>query len=194
MAFKTEDFKDLPAVLSKKELRQYTEKKDGVLDIYVNRWLKQGVLRKAGERCGMYYNISKDPAWQNHVLEAVAKKFPSAMLAGPSVLHATGLQTQIPGSFHVVVLERRSFPDMDMVTFMPRNRTWFAENIPEHTYFGMRSLSPSQALKDGLMHQHIQGSWVPDLDDIELDEELEGFDVEKYAEKRVKTKKKTWSV
>lgn len=170
-------FRSMPAVLTKNDLLRETGKTDEVLKISINRWVRKGFLRKAGPRASIYYNLVADPNWENHVLEAVEKKYPSAILAGPSVLHAHGLQTQIPAYFYVAVLAQRSLVDMDLVQWMPRQKKWFREFIPQTQLYGLRSLSPEQALKDGLTHQHQENSvWTPDLDDIDLDEM--GVDVE----------------
>lgn len=167
---KLSDLRALPAVLSKNDLLRETGKSDDVLRVSINRWVKQGVLKKAGARTGMYYNLVRDPEWQNHVLVAVERKYPSAMLAGPSVLHAHGLQTQIPSAFHVAVLAQRTLPEMDNVVWMPRPRSWFAQFVPEESLYGLRSLSPLQALEDGFLYQDQSNSWKPDVDDIEWDE------------------------
>ena len=182
---KTLSFRELPAVLSKNDLRRITGQKDGHLRVSINRWVKQDIIKKAGERSGMYYNLVADPIWRNHVLDAVSRKFPSAMLAGPSVLHAYGLQTQIPSRFHVVVLSKRTLPSMEDVVWMPRPRKWYAENTPKDNLFGIRSLSPAQALKDGLDHAHLPGSWVPDMDDIDMEE------LEALSSKEQKVKKRS---
>jgi len=163
-------FRELPPFLTKSDLRRLAGRKEDHLKVSINRWIKRGILKKAGERSGMYYNLVNDPVWQNHVLAAVTRKFPSAILAGPSVLHAHGCQTQIPSSFHVIVLTKRTLPSMDNVVWMPRPRKWYAANIPEDNLYGIRSLSPRQALQDGLEHAKNPGAWVPDMDDIDMDE------------------------
>lgn len=185
------DFRTLPAVLTKHELLRMTGKKDEALKLSINRWVKRGVLKKAGQRSGMYYNLVADPQWENHILSAVEKKFPSAILAGPSVLHAHGLQTQIPGYFYVAVLSQRTLPQMEKVQWMPRSRKWFAEFVPPDNLYGMRSLSPEQALRDGLKHQHQANAWVPDMDDIDVDD-IEGVDLQELEKQSSVSRKRSF--
>jgi len=164
------NFRSLPAVISKNELARLTNKNDTELKISVNNWVKVGSLKKAGPRSGIYYNLVNDPDWKNHIAEAVLKKYPSAILAGPTVLHAFGCQTQIPSKMWVIILKARTNVEMDGVEFMPRPLRWYAKNKPEQQLFGLPSLSPKQALDDGEKHKNIPGSWVPDMDDIDIDE------------------------
>lgn len=163
-------FRSLPPVLSRDELMASTHTKASLMPLYVNRWIKAGFLRKAGPRSGVYYNLIADPQWEAHIPEAVRKRFPDAVVGGPTVLHATGCQTQIPGKMWFVVKREACFPQFDGVQWMIRSATSFSNLEPMGTLFGMRSLTPEQALEDGVKHQNFKDAWVPDFDDIDTDE------------------------
>lgn len=163
------NFRPLPAVISRGELGRLSGKNDTELKVSVNNWVKTGILKKAGPRSGIYYNLVNDPNWEDHIAEAVFKKYPSAIVAGPTVLHQFGCQTQDPGKRHFIILSSRTNVDMDGVELMARPLRWYEKNKPEQQLFGLPSLSPKQALKDGLDHSKNPGSWVPNLADINLD-------------------------
>lgn len=172
-------FRSLPPVLSRDELMASTHTKASLMPLYVNRWIKAGFLRKAGPRSGVYYNLIADPQWEAHIPEAVRKRFPNAIVGGPTVLHATGCQTQIPAKMWFIVEREACFPIFDGVQWMVRSSKWFHKNAPQQQLFGLPSLSPKQALEDGLKHQTFKNAWVPDEDDIDT-EEVEEMSQERF--------------
>lgn len=166
---KMKDFLLLEPVISKNDLLKITGKKDEVLKVSINRWIKQGFLKKAGERTGIYYNLIADKDWENNIVSAVLMKYPSAILGGPSVLHACGLQTQIPKSLWFYVLESPSIAKMEGVVFLKRERDWFENFKPQHEIYNVPALSPQQVIND--FNQHgSKDPWKPDFDDIDIDE------------------------
>lgn len=163
-------FRNLPEVLSKNEILRISGLSEDMLKLYLQRWVKSGDLKKAGQRSGVYYNLTADPEWRNHIPKAVVKRFPIATLVGPTVLHAYGCQTQIPSKMWFALPPMSSYPQMDGVQWVPRPQKWFDDFLPEDNLYGVRSLSPKQALEDGLLFQEKQNLWKPDLDDIDLEE------------------------
>lgn len=164
--------REWPAILNKHEVGRLTGHDGGGLDLMLHRWTQREWVRQAGPRTGLYYNLVADPKWETHVAEAVLRKYPSATLAGPSVLHAHGCQTQIPSDLWVAVLKRRSRVQMDGVQWLERDRGWFEANRSTSSLYGLPSLSPRQALDDGLAEAiaNPKTAWVPDMDDIDMDE------------------------
>ena len=84
---------------------------------YLRRWKRRDLVKPAGPRAGVYFNlISETSAPETHLEEAIAMLFPSAVVVGASVLHDAGwtvlqaLITQIPRQLDVAVLRRRTFP------------------------------------------------------------------------------------
>ena len=128
-----------------------------------------------GPRAAAYFNLIKDPAGPiNRTLEAARKLYPSAVLGGAAVWHAAGWTTQIPTQHDVMVLSRRSTKTIFGVNLLPRNQAWYrmqslAGNIvPDHqSAFGIATLKPMAALLDVRL---FRDSWVPDLDDLDMDE------------------------
>ena len=169
--------RDLPVVFSLNRAVRQTGMSRPMLSVYLSRWERSGLVRKAGPKSGVYYNLLVDPkAPELHLTEAIRLLYPSAVLCGASVLHNAGWITQIPRDIHIVVLKRQTYPKLFGVETHPRTKTWFvkhAEDIeprPKFAAFGLPALSPAASLSD---LREYQDGWVPDLDDLDdLDEDL----------------------
>lgn len=134
---------------------------------YLRRWKRRDLVKPAGPRAGVYFNlISETSAAETHLEEAIAMLFPSAVVVGTSVLHDAGWITQIPRQLDVAVLRRRTFPGVTGVVPHPRNILWYRLVHPrlERTEGqGVPRLDPAFALADALKYRD---GWVPDPDDI----------------------------
>lgn len=135
-------------------------------------------IAQVGVRAGAYYNLIKDQLGPvNRKLDAVRKLYPSAVLGGAAVLHAAGWVTQIPQRYLVMVLARPSVKIIDGVDLLLRNERWYRlqselGNIVNErdSSFGITTLTPRAALEDA---RKYQDSWMPDEDDLDIDEDEE---------------------
>lgn len=146
---------------------------------FVSRMLKLGVVKPAGKRAGVFYNLVRDPsADQNERLVAVGRLFPEAIVIGINVLHAYGWVTQIPHTFDVAISSsRRTVPEVSGVTLRRRNAKWFAQQQEADAIlrtgespFYLDSLTPRAALDDIRKSSDI---WQPDDDDLSIPDDEE---------------------
>lgn len=140
--------------------------------VYVHRWRGDGLVDAAGERIAVFFNRLKIPEVTSDHRIAVAKYiYPSAMLAGESVLHAAGWITQIPASLTMDVLSRARYPSISGIDIRGRPKAWFLRmqslGEPGEALHGLRALSPAAALAD--LYQ-APGAWHPDPDDLDVPE------------------------
>lgn len=164
----------LPAVFTLKEMRGIGLE-GGHLHTFLLRAEEAKRIAPVGKRTGAYFNLIVDPKGPtNRRLEAARKLYPSAVLGGAAVLHAAGWVTQIPQTYDVMVRYRRSIKSIHGVKLLLRPRSWYeaqmkAGNIVHETEsdFGIATLTPRAALDDAKEHKD---SWVPDDDDLELDD------------------------
>jgi hypothetical protein len=144
--------------------------------VYIANWQKQGFLRRAGPRSGIYYNLVTFPFHDEMRFVALRTLYPSAILMGESVLHAAGWITQIPQSQSVAVLTRPSFAKLDGFILHPRPLRWFRQHadalvspdLAEFSTYGLKALPPEHALLD--LYSDPQ-AWHPDPDDLHLESE-----------------------
>jgi hypothetical protein len=137
----------------------------------VMRWAQAGLVKSAGPRAGIYYNLLRDPQGEsNRVLQAAAKLDPSAVVVGAAVLHAHGWTTQIPQLYDVAILSSRTVKQLHGVRFVMRPQAWYrrvhAQILQrEDSPFDIPSLQPQAALDDALASDDL---WKPDPDDLEI--------------------------
>ena len=138
---------------------------------YLRRWKRRELVKPAGPRAGVYFNlISEASAPETHLEEAVVMLFPSAVVVGASVLHEAGWITQIPRQLDVAVLRRRTFPAIKGVVPHPRNIFWYRlvhSRLERTEGRDVPRLDPPFALADALK---CRDGWVPEPDDVEFPE------------------------
>lgn len=141
--------------------------------IYAKRWRDAELLAAAGPRVGVYFNLVRRPdAASALTLDALQMIFPEAVLSGETVLHDSGWTTQIPQLTQVVVLDRKSLPEVYGFEIHRRPASWFLAFQHEIQRETFPRLSPAGALADlwGSHGRKGVALWRPDIDDLEEDE------------------------
>lgn len=143
----------------------------GVATVYLSRWSAAGYVKASGPRTGFYFNVLKSrdsPA--ERLTEAILHVHPTAMVRGATVLHATGMTTQVPHQIDVAVLAPANRAHTTGFEERPKSRRWYAAMQGmklKDGLFGLPALSPEAALADLYA---TPGDWHPDVDDLEVDE------------------------
>lgn len=133
--------------------------------VMLKRWKERGLIRPAGPRSKLYYNLMLQSDWQAVLLITVCRAYPSAVLIGPNVLRRAGWTTQIARDLHIAVLKRRTYARLDGVQIHPRSRAWYAQRTFGASMEGLPTITAEQALWDSLEHQNE--IWCPDPDDLD---------------------------
>lgn len=138
---------------------------------YIYRWKQRGLVQDLGPRCGIYFNLLKNPnAHDAHLYSAIKRLYPSAVLGGEQVLHDHGWTTQIPQYLSIYVATRRDYTEIHGVQLLPRNVDWYHR---VHNYIDrsgdLPTLKAEMVIAD--MWKNPEGQWVPDPDDLYLDKE-----------------------
>lgn len=165
--------RQLPAVFSLSMLAARLDADKTKASIYAKRWKDAGLIRAVGPKVGVYYNLLVDPqAASTQSLNALRLVFPEAVIGAETVLHDAGWTTQIPYKTHVIVLDRRSVPQIDGFELHRRPRAWFAEFAQEIDQTSFARLSAYGALVDAYKYGRYshQRAWCPDIDDLQSDE------------------------
>jgi hypothetical protein len=142
----------------------------------VDAWCRYGYASDAGAAMDVeiYYNRIRCPTLTyEQRIRALFLRHPKAVLIGESVLHATGVITQIPTLLSVAA-ENVVHPDeMEGFRLCGRSESWFRA-VSELTLrfpapwpiYGIPSLHPSVALADLYSDP---AEWHPDYDDLDFD-------------------------
>jgi hypothetical protein len=169
--------KQMPAVFDVKLLGHFLRCKRNQAYVYAHRFAKQGLIEAAGKRAAIYYNLVVDPhASVNRKEDVVRMIFPSATIGSLTVLHNSGVITQIPHDLHIMVLSRRSYPEIDGIVLHPRSERWFfkmndarfiepAMRQTPTAPLTLQSMVPEAALADALKYKD---GWVNDVSDTDL--------------------------
>lgn len=145
--------------------------------VYLSRWTAAGLVEASGPRSGVYFNLIRNPEISGEMrLKALLATYPSAILAGETVLHNAGWTTQIPRQTSVAVISRRSYAQLNGFEVSGRPRSWFMKVHPwllkpeeaEFPTYGLRSLPPAFALAD---LYGTKGAWHPDPDDLDIEDD-----------------------
>lgn len=138
----------------------------------LRRWKTKQLIETAGDRAGIYFNKLKCPVVDSsHRIDALLYQYPTAILCGESVLHATGWITQIPARLSVAVMSRPSFVSFYGFEIHARPLSWFKKvhriltAMGNAKIYGMRALPPSLALVDLYADPK---AWHPDIDDLDI--------------------------
>lgn len=148
-------------------------KDNSTLRTTLNRWRARKLVKNAGPKLGVYYNLSKDNQAQKHNLEKVILHlYPSAVLVGSSALNENAATTQIPQRITFAVNRNygtqpiRTIPDIFGAKGVIRTQAWF-DQVQPHLLAGkegFRTLDCEMALADAYAYRD---TWVPDPDDLE---------------------------
>lgn len=170
--------RQLPAAFSVNQAARLFEMDKRMLSVYLARLQRMGLIKKAGPKAGIYYNVLLGPPKDSDVAEAIRIAYPSAVLYGASVLHNAGWTTQIPQAIHIVVLDKGSYPSLDGVEVYRRPLAWYqrhAQDIVQsgrdvdfETY-GLPALRPLACLED---MRAVRDGWVPEADDLMLPDDI----------------------
>jgi hypothetical protein len=143
--------------------------------VCLRRWKEKGLIEPAGERAKIYFNKLRSPEIDGALrVAALSFEYPSGILCGESVLHASGWITQIPAQLSVAVLSRPSYVSLHGFDIRGRPLSWFRKIHPltqssvEERVYGLRALSPALALAD--LYAQNDG-WHPDPDDLDIPEQ-----------------------
>ncbi len=152
------------------------------MHVFLARASQKGLVKSAGNKSGIFYNLLRDERANQQVLQAARLAYPSAVVVGGAVLHAAGWTTQVFHTIDVAILKRPSNFTIHGVNFVQRSRRWYRERAPdivsaERSEFGVAALTPAGALLDLLEMRDAPARdlWVPDNDDIEQDLAAEGL-------------------
>jgi hypothetical protein len=156
----------MPPVFSLRDISRLLDKDHAAVKANVARWKSQGMVRAAGPRLGLYYNLVTHPNWEENIARAIKLAYPSAILIGPNVLHRHGWITQIPQYLSIAVLNEGSHPSMDGVEVFKRPLRWYRKFSPwGEPIYGLPALTPENALLDCL--ENADKMWCPNVDDLD---------------------------
>jgi hypothetical protein len=143
--------------------------------VWLARWKEKGLIEAAGERARVYFNKLKCSDVDGSLrVAALLFEYPSAILCGESVLHASGWITQIPARLSVAVLSRPSYVSLHGFEIHGRPLSWFkkahpaVDPAPDKRIYGLRALPAPLALAD--LYGDPKG-WHPDVDDLDIPQE-----------------------
>ncbi len=156
----------MPPVFSLQDMAKLVDKDHAAVKANVARWKEQGLVRAAGPKLGLYYNLVTHPNWEENRALAVKMAYPSAIVIGPTVLHRHGWITQIPQSLSIAVLNDGSHPLMEGVEVYKRSMRWYRKFSPwGEPIYGLPALTPENALLDCM--EHSAKMWCPNVDDLD---------------------------
>jgi hypothetical protein len=145
--------------------------------VYLSRWRAKAWVEPAGPRCGVYFNLVRNPqSTREHRALALLMEYPGATLMGASVLHAFGWTTQIPTRMHVAVERRRIYVQFTGFDLHPKSLEWFrtvAYAKAKGAYipiYGLRAITPAWALADLF---ETPNAWHPESDDLDVPQRYE---------------------
>jgi hypothetical protein len=146
--------------------------------VVLARWAARGWVLASGPRTGAYFNVLRSPGAANtHKIAALLHEYPSAILAGESVLHSAGWITQIPSEMTVIVEARRSYTRVNGFSIRGKPVSWYRAMTAQRAIhkdgdgkinsYGLRFLEPALVLAD---LYSSEDQWHPDPDDLQIPE------------------------
>ena len=143
----------------------------GAAKVYLSRWVAAGYVKASGPRTGFYFNVLKNRNSPAEFLpHSILHVHPTAMVRGATVIHATGMTTQVTHQIDVAVLAPANRAHSDGFVEWPKSRRWYVamqDMKLKDGLFGLPALQPEAALAD--MYGTAR-DWHPDIDDLEVDE------------------------
>lgn len=167
--------RELPEAFTFAGFCKLTRLSNQAASVWLARWKEKGVIEAAGDRARIYFNKLKcDEVDGSLRTAALLFEYPSALLCGESVLHASGWITQIPARLSVAVLARPSYVALHGFDIYGRPLSWFkkihpaVDPTPDKRIYGLRALPAPLALAD--LYGNPKG-WHPDVDDLDIPQE-----------------------
>lgn len=164
--------RELPEAFTFSGFCKFTRLSNKAAAVWLARWKKKGLIEAAGERAQVYFNKLKCSEVDASLrIEALLFEYPSALLCGESVLHASGWITQIPARLSVCVISRPSYVSLHAFEIQGRPLSWFKKvqpsvnPAPDQRIYGLKALPASLALAD--LYSDPKG-WHPDIDDLDI--------------------------
>jgi hypothetical protein len=164
--------RELPEAFTFAGFCKLTRLSNQAASVWLARWKAKGLIEAAGDRARVYFNKLKCNEVDGSLrVAALLFEYPSALLCGESVLHASGWITQIPAQLSVAVLARPSYVSLHGFDIHGRPLSWFKkvhsaiDATPEGRIHGLRALPAALALAD--LYGDPKG-WQPDLDDLAI--------------------------
>jgi len=126
----------LPDIFSLSDLCDFSSLSRNSATVAASRWVRAGHIALAGPKAGVYIKTSS----RSDLLEVIRHVYPSAVVCGQSILHASKWTNSAPNTVHVAVESRPSLVTLHGVTLHKRSPDWF--QIVSFPYRGFRSLDP----------------------------------------------------
>lgn len=143
----------------------------GVAKVYLSRWAAAGYVKASGPRTGFYFNVLKNRSSTSEFLpQAILHVHPTALVRGATVIHASGMTTQVSHQIDVAVLAPANRAHTDGFAEWPKSKRWYVamqDMKLKDGLFGLPALQPEAALADMFA---TPNDWHPDIDDLEVDE------------------------
>ena len=117
---------------------------------YLYRWRMRGLIHPLGGKSDVYFNLLREGDWRDHIPEALARVYPTAVLIGPRPLHQAGWITQPVEILDVAVPPRAPrYQIASLARVHERPLAWF-RCLPEMPppVGALRQLPPAWALAD----------------------------------------------
>lgn len=164
--------RELPEAFTFAGFCKLTRLSNQAASVWLTRWKGKGLIEAAGDRARVYFNKLKCNEVDGSLrVAALLFEYPSAVLCGESVLHASGWITQIPARLSVAVLSRPSYISLHGFDIHGRPLSWFkrvhsaVDPAPDKRIYGLRALPAPLALAD--LYGDPKG-WHPDVDDLAI--------------------------
>jgi hypothetical protein len=162
-----EALRKLPAVFTNKDAMRALGLRPEYTKLVLHRWKSRDLVRAAGPRLGVFYNLIVAPNWEAQQSTAIRLVYPSAVAIGATVLHRHGWITPIPRQIQIAVLSAPTVPRMDGVETHKRPLGWYQRMGPwGDSILGLPALRPEAALEDCRAHRDTM--WCPDEDDLDI--------------------------
>lgn len=158
----------------------------------INHWKTNGYIEPFGARTALYFNTHKNKNAKNEKwYNALKEIYPEAVYAGVEALRQQGWMTQVSQREEIVVRNRNFYHAVDEIEWMPRSIYWFRRYKE-----GMLENGPKKYLKASyaLVDLCEQDKYIPDPDDLFLDDgEIEEIK-HTFSKLNVDIPKKLWEV
>jgi hypothetical protein len=125
------DLRELPEAFIFAGFCKLTRLSNQAASVWLTRWKEKGLIEAAGDGARIYFNKLKCNEVDGSLrIAALLFEYPSALLCGESVLHASGWITQIPARLSVAVLSRPSYVSLHGFDLYGRPLSWFKKSTP----------------------------------------------------------------
>lgn len=158
----------------------------------IKHWKAKGYIEPFGARTALYFNTHKNKNAKNEKwYNALKEIYPEAVHAGVEALRKEGWMTQISHREEIIVRNRNFYYSIDEIEWMPRSIYWFRRYKD-----GIEESGPKRSLKASyaLVDLCEQDKYIPDPDDLFLDDD-EIEDIKStFSKLQVPIPEKLWDV